>query len=391
MPLSQVPQSLMDQLPPGADPVDAIKAGEGDGYWVLGRDGGVFAVGGATFQGAYTTLAPEQRQGTRTFTRILSRGGNGYNLVSQHGELYGFGTDEIETPPPPPAAAVTPPTNESAKVWLTDQLNKVGLGALATGGFKDGKSALDRFNELGGTEQAANAVLIEMRGTDIYKQKFPGMDLRQKNNLAPITEGQYMEWEEKAADIMRNAGLPPRFYDGKDDFADLIGVKDLSVPELQTRITEGYVAVTSMDPAVRQNFQRLFGVNDGDLAAFFLDPGRGEELIKQRVTESQIAGAASIQKFGELSLNEAEKLRGLGVGFSQAMEGFGTLSQQTELFEAGAGEGEDITREQQIGSVGGEAGSVAALKKRARQRTAKFEGGGTFAGGKEGIAGLGTS
>lgn len=74
-----------------AEPVGALCAPEG-GCWVLTRDGGVRAYGGAPFHNSYPGLPAELRQGDRTFVDIVRRddGRAGYMLISSGGEKYRF-------------------------------------------------------------------------------------------------------------------------------------------------------------------------------------------------------------------------------------------------------------------------------------------------------------
>lgn len=84
-------------LPPGVKEVQRIAA-PGGGFYVLGSDGGVFAISddaGKTpqFYGSYHMLAPEQRQGQRSFTGIELNPTGGYSLTSDKGERYDFDTN----------------------------------------------------------------------------------------------------------------------------------------------------------------------------------------------------------------------------------------------------------------------------------------------------------
>lgn len=84
-------------LPAGVKEVQRIAA-PGGGFYVLGSDGGVFAISddqGRTpqFYGSYGNLAPEQRQGQRAFTGIELNPTGGYSLTSDKGERYDFDTN----------------------------------------------------------------------------------------------------------------------------------------------------------------------------------------------------------------------------------------------------------------------------------------------------------
>jgi hypothetical protein len=74
------------------DKTDAVEAPDG-GVWVLGKDGGVFAYGGAPFHGSYPGLPPAARQGDRYFLKIKANGprsADGYTLIASDGSKYKF-------------------------------------------------------------------------------------------------------------------------------------------------------------------------------------------------------------------------------------------------------------------------------------------------------------
>lgn len=75
-----------------SEPVDAMCAPTG-GTWVLTRDGGVRAYGGAPYHGSYPGLPAEQRQSTDPFVDIGPRDdgvADGYMLLNSGGQLYRF-------------------------------------------------------------------------------------------------------------------------------------------------------------------------------------------------------------------------------------------------------------------------------------------------------------
>lgn len=393
MALSQVPANMLAEVPSGAEPVDAIPA-PGGGYWVLGSDGGIFAVGGAAYFGSYLDdryIDPIHRNDpTRSFTNILETG-TGYAIVSNYDQVYNFYNPNppaggpgspTDTTPPPGTVADPEKDRTSARAVLQSMLSPFGLEGLAD-------TVLTRFMDLGGTDAAADVVMLELRENPIYKAKFPGMEARKKAGLAPISEKEYMDWVTTYKRLMTDAGLPADFYDKDDDFTTFIG-GGVSPVELKNRIDGGVRAMAQAPNEVRMAMHDMYGVSDGELLAFFLDPKVGEDVILNRVARAQIGGAAKIQGFGSLTESEAARLQSMGVDFGRAAERFGALGQQAELMGALPGDsGESISREQQLGAVGGDQAADAAIKTQARRRKARFEGGGGYASGQGGISGLG--
>ena len=61
---------------------------DGGGYWLVGTDGGVFALGDAGFFGSL----PGLRVGVRNVVGLIAApGGGGYQLVGADGGVYAFG------------------------------------------------------------------------------------------------------------------------------------------------------------------------------------------------------------------------------------------------------------------------------------------------------------
>jgi hypothetical protein len=147
------------------------------------------------------------------------------------------------------------------------------------------------------------------------------------------------------------------------------------------------------EPGTKAELQRLYGLQDSDLAAFFLDPERFQQSDAIRKAEAaKIASEARRQAGISLEATQAEALAREGVTRDTAQQGFATISEQEGLFQAQMQGEEAITQAEQIGAVFGT--NAAARKKiteRRRRRTAQFEEGGGFAGGTtSGITGLST-
>lgn len=94
------PEQIAMGIPARANIVKIVDA-PGGGKLALGADGGVFALGGAQFHGAYTQLAAEDRQGNRSFKDIQVNPDGSYKLISNiPGQEYNFGPKAPQGPAP---------------------------------------------------------------------------------------------------------------------------------------------------------------------------------------------------------------------------------------------------------------------------------------------------
>jgi len=233
------------------------------------------------------------------------------------------------------------------------------------------------------------ALVERIRETDQYKQRFPAMKMRRDRNLNAISEQDYINLENGYRETMRIAGLPRNLFDTPEDFTSLIS-GDVSVAEVKTRITQGYQAVAEADPQVIREMKRLYGVNDGMLAAYFLDPERTTPMLLRQAQAAQIAGQATLQAEMQIGAGTAEELAVAGITEAQARQGFQTIAASEELFVPLPGTTEQaITTEEQVAGVfGTSAAAQQRIRQRSRERQAAFQAGGTFAGQGTTVTGL---
>lgn len=271
---------------------------------------------------------------------------------------------------------------DDAFTYIEDLLSSYGLSSLAHNAWQ---KLIDGVTQ--------DQVIQWLRTTPEYAQRFPGMAVRRAKGLSAISEGEYISYERQAGQILHAAGMPAGFYDTPEDFADLIG-KDLSLSELNQRITNNYIRVAQAAPEVRNAFQAFFGP-DGDtaLAAFFMDPDKAQPFLERAVTEAEISGAGA--RFG-VGVNEdmANRLATIGVTSGQAQQGFQQLNQIKPLFNETITETTDLKAEQEgVGAVfGTDATSADAVRKRRDTRAADFSGTTQQAlGSQTGLTGLGSA
>jgi hypothetical protein len=237
-----------------------------------------------------------------------------------------------------------------------------------------------------------NVLMSRVRQEDAYKTRFAGNIERQRRGLTPLSEPNYLALENTLRNTLRDAGMPPGFYDSTDDVDQFIAL-DVSPEELVARIEQGYDAINRADPEVITAMRDLYGVGDSELAAYFLDPERAETILLRQARSAQIAGQAQREARMQIGVGLAEQLEREGVTEQQARAGFGAISQLGEVFqttaeEAGAGE-QAFTQEEQVSAVfGTSAAAQQRLRQRQRRRQAAFESGGRFAGEGAEITGL---
>lgn len=230
-------------------------------------------------------------------------------------------------------------------------------------------------------------LMAQVRQQPAYQTRFAGNEARRRAGLNVLSEGEYVALENTYRQYMRASGLPADFYDSPEDLQNLIG-NDVSPAELAERVNQGYEAVRFADPTVVSQMQELYGVGEGELAAFFLDPERATPTLLRRAQAAQVAGGA-IQAGMQLTAEEAERLAQEGVTEQTARAGVAAIEQAQELFQATTQETGDFTREEQLGAVfGTDPRAAQRLRERSRRRQAEFEAGGRFAGQGAKLTGL---
>ena len=222
------------------------------------------------------------------------------------------------------------------------------------------------------------AIIFKLRDQPAYQKRFGANAARLKAGLPELSPAEYIDLEDMYRTVIRSNGLPVGFYDSEDDTRKLLE-GSVSPDEFQRRIQDGYNAVANADPEVKRQFKDFYGVTDSELAAYFLDPKRGEPLLATRARAAQIA-ASGLQQGGiQISGSFAENLAERGITEQQARAGFGEVGALGELKQTFAGE-TALSGEQLAGAAFGiDVAAQQELERRKRLRTGEFAGGGSFA------------
>ena len=223
-----------------------------------------------------------------------------------------------------------------------------------------------------------DAIIFAIREQPAYKKRFAGNAARLKAGLAELDPASYIALENQFRQTLQSNGLPANFYDQAEDFQAFIE-GDVSPSELNERVQQGYRAVADADPAVREQMKNLYGVDEGQLAAYFLDPKRTAPLLSRQAQAANIAARGFEQGGIQLSGQFAEDLARRGISEQQARAGFAEVGALGELRQTFAGE-TALSSEQLAGAAFGiDVAAQQELERKRRQRTGEFAGGGSFA------------
>jgi len=228
-----------------------------------------------------------------------------------------------------------------------------------------------------------DAIIFAIREQPAYQKRFSANKERVKNGFDELDPASYIGLEDQYRATLSANGMPVSFYDSKDDFDAMIGGA-VSNAELQGRIQDGYRAVQDADPEVKRQMRELYGVSEGDLAAYFIDPNRMKPLLvaadyKRQAEAAKIAARASESAGIQLTGGLAEDLARRGVTEGQAQAGFTEIGKLGELTTQLSGE-TALSQEQIIGQqFGTNTEAAQELEKRRRRRVGEFAGGGGFA------------
>ena len=268
------------------------------------------------------------------------------------------------------------------------------LGSLLRNMFGDDSKAVSalttQLNDLMVKGASELEIVQEIRGSDQYATRFPGMAARAAAGMPAISEREYIDLERNYRNLMRTSGIDDRFYKDPERFGELIA-GDVSAAELQTRIGLAEEAVDGADPVVREQLERFYGIDRTKLVEYYLDPEEEMNLFEEE-RRLQAAGlsAASLSATGQaFDLRTAEALERENVQRREVQQ---RLSQRAGLTQRLLGEEEALTASELAqGEFGLEAESVAELGRRREERIARSAGSSGLLAGRGGIAGLGSA
>ena len=272
-------------------------------------------------------------------------------------------------------AAASAAERQSAYDLLYAQFSAYGLGSLVEplrGLIQSGSSPAE--------------FTIKLRESEPYKKRFSANAQRISKGLKAIGEAEYLGLEDQYQNILRNAGLPESYWKRGDlgvqeGFTNFIA-NDVSAVELEDRVSTAQQRLIYANPEVSIALKNFYpDISNGDLLAYALDPTKGLEQIKRRITAAEI-GSSAVQLGLTTNVTDAEYLARYGVNKAQAQQGYRTAaeilptaSKLGDIYsKQGLGAYTQQTAEQEIFNVPGAAEAAAKRRKLSELEQASFSG-----------------
>ena len=216
---------------------------------------------------------------------------------------------------------------------------------------------------------------IQLRESPAFKRRFAANEVRRAANKPVYSVTQTLLLESQYRKNLRDSGMPAGFYDDPTSLQNFL-INDISPDEILSRVTQGYQAVRNADPTVINELKTLYNLDDGSIAAFFVDPAKAQDNILRAARAAEVGAQARKQAGIGLTRETAEELVRQGVTESEAQAGFTTYKQQESLYRPLMGE-EELTQEEAIaGTLGTSAQAAQRIGTRKRRRKGTFEAGG---------------
>ena len=216
------------------------------------------------------------------------------------------------------AAAGRQAERQSAYDLLYSQFAQYGLGSL-----------VDPLKGLIISGASPAEFTIKLRESEPYQKRFAANKQRIAKGLKAIDEATYIGLEDQYQKLMRNYGLPASYYT-KDAMGTQPGFEkfianDVSAVELEDRIATAQKRVINSNPEVSYALKNFYpDITNGDILAYTLDPTKGLEDIKRKITSAEIGGAA-LRSGLTTSATDAEYLQKYGVDKAMAEKGYSTI------------------------------------------------------------------
>ncbi len=175
-------------------------------------------------------------------------------------------------------------------------------------------------------------VASQVRQTEQYKARFPGMSERVGKGYAPITESEYLQLEDSYRGLLREFGVLGYFGSTELDMREFASQQigsDVSPAEMSRRLDAGFAQVVDSGAAVQEAFEQFYGFKPTEelLLLHALDPDRGIREIENQLQTVLIGGEAL--RYGlNITRIRSEMLASSGISREMARSGFADVARE---------------------------------------------------------------
>ena len=282
--------------------------------------------------------------------------------------------------------AVLKKTTEARSVFKT-LLTNFGIA----GDIKDATTGLTliEFLDQEIIDGASEITITQkLREHSAYAARFPYMTARRENGYNAISEYEGLALEDSIQSLAREYGIDATLFDTPAEVAEIIA-NDISVIELGTRFAAAAEAASYADTEISNQLLIQHGINQNDLIAYYLDPEKTvNSLTVQNEMNTAKIGAGAKAAFGTAT----------GKSISQQLSDIDIQAREVQAMGSKKGLLQTIGNESSLSVDSLAEGiwslddqAVNAIDKRLNNRTSRFRGTGSLAGGAAGISGFGTA
>ena len=220
-----------------------------------------------------------------------------------------------------------------------------------------------------------------------YNKRFAANEERAKKGLSRLLPATYIELEKGYRSAMMSRGMPEGLFDENEDFTNLIA-NDVSVVEVEGRLDTALDYINfEGNSAVKSELREIYGLTDGEMAAYVLDPDRTLDYLERESKSSMrkaAVGGSATNAGTDLSDSLRDEIANMYGGsswertFTDTSSGFTTVAQETPLYNRLAllsdteASSDDLVKGQF--NLAGAAEAKTKKKKLASQERARFSG-----------------
>lgn len=291
------------------------QGGQGSGD-TGGGDTGGGATGGGDTGGGTTSSDETVVENGRLIVYRITRDSEG-NIVSRvFVKDLGPQRDPTPDPDPPPTVPGDPGEKFNAREFAKTEYSWLGDDLL--------DMFVEEYNSNGGDVDEALKVI---RGSEIYKEKFPGIFREDGTTLRFSTntpELDYIKMKDDYFNALEDYNLNPSYFEDK---ITQLFENDVDPGTFINRLDTAYTSLFNQFDAVKQyyvenypgQFPTTDDISDEAIFASFISEDVSADIISQRIKVSQIGGAFREEDF-RVSAEQAQRLVSAGLSGTGAQQ-----------------------------------------------------------------------